>query len=83
MWCITSNTNFIQEKVNCFIYDRVKKNLPVSKNEFDEVVNHFLDMGCDCVILGCTELSVINDSLKINDIRIIDSMDVLAHEVIK
>ena len=72
----------IQKKVDYFIFDKVKKNIDVSENEFNEVLNYFKENNCDGIILGCTELSVINKKLKIKDKRIIDTLDVLAKKVI-
>ena len=40
------------------------------------------DKGCETVILGCTELSVINRDLG-GDPRLTDSLEVLAYTAIK
>ena len=41
------------------IYNKVKKKIKVSKEEFYNVLNKYFDNGCDIVIIGCTELSCI------------------------
>lgn len=79
---ITPNSN-IQKIVNDLIYEYVKKNKNVPKEMFMKVIKYFKDLGCDSIILGCTELSVIIDDLKINDENIIDSTTVLANHIIK
>ena len=48
------------------------------------MLNHFFDNGCDIVIMGCTELSVIvRDNDLYDDNRIIDSMKVLVDKTIE
>lgn len=73
----------IQEKIDEFIFDRVKKNISVSLNEFNDILNYFYENNCDGIILGCTELSVIKEDLKIRNERIVDTIDVLARKAIK
>lgn len=73
----------IQYIIDEFIFDRVKNNISVTNYEFNEVLKYFYDSGCDGIILGCTELSVINDDLKLNDERIVDTIDVLAKKIIE
>ena len=73
----------IQNIIDKFIFDRVKKNKNVSLYEFNSILDYFYKNECDGVILGCTELSVIKVDLKLNDSRIVDTLDVLAHNVIK
>ena len=45
-------------------------------------VNYFYQNKCDGIILGCTELSVINKNSNLKDKRIVDTLDVLAKKVI-
>lgn len=74
----------LNNQVMSLIYDKIKKGVKVSKEEFYEVLNQYFEAGCDIVIMGCTELSVIvrdNDLYK--DKRIIDAMKVLADKTIK
>ena len=74
----------IQNLINSFIYDHVKKNIDVTMEDFIAVLNFFFNNGCDSVILGCTELSVIYKDLNLqNDSRIIDSTSVIAKLSIK
>ena len=77
------NEKLNQEVMN-LIYNKVKKGIKVSKKEFYDVVNHYFDNGCDVVIMGCTELSVIvRDNNLYSDNRIIDSMYVLVKKTIE
>ncbi len=73
----------INNKVMDLIYNKVKVGKKVSKEEFYNVLNLFLDNGCDVVIMGCTELSVIiSDNHLENDEKIIDSMKILVDKTI-
>lgn len=72
----------IQSKVTDLIYGSVKTGKKVSKEEFSEITDYMFEKGCDTVILGCTELSVINRDLG-PDSRLTDSLEVLAYTAIK
>lgn len=68
--------------VMTLIYDYVKKGRPVSRELFYRTVDAFRERDCDSIILGCTELSVINKSLG-SDPALTDSLEVLAHKAIE
>lgn len=63
------------------IYDCVKKGLPAPEEKFRYIIEKLLSCGCDSIILGCTELSVINRQLG-RDPALTDSLEVLAHKAI-
>lgn len=65
------------------IYDGVKAGRPVPRADFDRVANHLRAKGAQCLILGCTELSVLKRDLPINDPDVLDSIDVLASETVR
>jgi len=71
----------LQEKVMQIIYD-IKADLPVDLMAFEAITRHMIEeMHCDCVILACTELSLI----KIGPaaaVYCIDAMDVLIEKAI-
>ena len=67
-----------QAKVMSIIYDDVKRGRPANMRAFDEVSAHLREQGCDSVILGCTELSVINAPAKSHGMVVVDAMEVLA-----
>lgn len=71
----------LQEKVMQIIYD-IKADLPVDVMAFEAIIRHMVeDLHCDCVILACTELSLI----KIGPdaaLHSIDAMDVLIEKSI-
>lgn len=60
------------------IYDRIKRNLPYDATAFLDLARRMHDNGCDAVIVGCTELSVVYQDLANKPPYLIDSMDVLA-----
>lgn len=71
-----------QDKVMMLIYDEVKANAPVTMEDFYMVAAHLKEQGCDRIILGCTELSVIKQQYHLSK-QYIDSLDVLAVNAIK
>ena len=68
----------IQKEIMSIIYDEVKQNIIPNRERFLKVIDYFKDNNCDVIILGCTELSVANEQLDINDEKIVDSLTVLA-----
>ena len=72
-----------QDLLMQIIYDGVKAGKPVLRADFDRVANHLRAKGAQCLILGCTELSVLKRDLPINDPDVLDSIDVLASETVR
>ncbi|MDO4436781.1 MAG: amino acid racemase [Coriobacteriaceae bacterium] len=60
------------------IYERIKRNLPYDPAAFLDLARRMHEDGCDAVIVGCTELSVVYQDLANKPSYLIDSMDVLA-----
>ena len=67
-----------QQKVMDIIYNGVKAGKEIDFNSFLQIIEDMKNDGCDAVILGCTELSVIHDKYCMNRPDVIDSMLVLA-----
>lgn len=72
-----------QDLLMQIIYDGVKAGKPVPRADFDRVAHHLRAKGAQCLILGCTELSVLKRDLPINDPDVLDSIDVLASETVR
>lgn len=72
-----------QAVVMDMIYNGVKAGKPVSRADFDNVVGHLRQAGAQCILLGCTELSVLKRDLSIKDHDVLDSIDVLASETVR
>lgn len=71
-----------QARVMAMIYDGVKAGRPVPLEAFQDVAREMRAQGADCIILGCTELSVLKRDLAIDDPDVLDSIDVLARETV-
>lgn len=67
----------MKEKVMSIIYDYVKAGKDVTKADWQPIEDAMLALDCDRIILGCTELSIVNRDLKLSK-KYIDSLIVLA-----
>jgi aspartate racemase len=63
-------------KLMDIIYGSVKQGVIPSPEELYKVSDPMFEAGCDCAILGCTELSLIGENIR--DERFVDSLLVLA-----
>lgn len=72
----------VQKKVMKIIYEDVKAGNKADMNVFNEIISDLKKNGCDCAILGCTELSIIKKDEKLPDEFFIDSSEVLAMNTI-
>lgn len=59
------------------IYKKVKSGMIPEPDELYSIIDPMFEAGCDCAILGCTELSLIGKKMT-SDPRIVDSLTVLA-----
>ena len=64
------------------IYDDIKAGKPADQQKWLIIEQAMQEAGCDKVILGCTELSVVREELDLDD-RWIDSLVVLAETAIE
>lgn len=71
-----------QKLLNKIIYDYIKKSLPVPNYCVLRLMSGFIERGCDTLILGCTELSLLSSVFREERCRIIDSLEALAVESI-
>lgn len=74
-----------QQSLMNIIYGEVKAGEKVDIFEFMRIIGDMKKHGCDAVVLGCTELSIINKDFGLTkkDGKIIDSMEVLARRSIE
>ncbi len=73
----------IQQKVMEIIYSSVKGNLEIDSKELENIINHIrVKENCNCIILGCTELSCIRLSEDVSK-YCIDAMNVLVKKSIE
>lgn len=68
----------VQKDVMSMIYDGVKAGMPVERERFDAAVEHLRAKGAGAIVLGCTELSILQTDLKVDDPDVVDSLDALA-----
>lgn len=74
----------IQRLVMEIIYDYVKAGRSVTRAVWQRVEDEMFAQGCDHIILGCTELSVVNRELLLEkDLRYVDALVVLADRTIE
>ncbi|MEG0570808.1 MAG: amino acid racemase [Oscillospiraceae bacterium] len=74
-------SQLMQSYVMDLIYDDVKGGKPVRMDKFAAVVDELKTKGCEAVILGCTELSVIKKEYKLDKFYV-DSLEVLVYKTI-
>lgn len=72
----------IQREIMRLIYEDVKSGRPADLERFHAAAHHMRARGADCVILGCTELSVIKQRQEIGG-GFLDAMEVLAVRTIE
>lgn len=83
------NEKFQMEKIHDCIYNKKygikSKSNPVSEKAFsiiNEIVDHYITCGVNTIILGCTEFSYAFSFMKTKQIKIIDSLSILAQSLI-
>lgn len=67
-----------QESLMNIIYNQVKAGEEVDICEFQRIIGEMKKQGCDAIILGCTELSIIKKDYNIKRVDVVDSMECLA-----
>ncbi len=71
-------SEYDQKSLMNIIYNQVKAGEEVDIFEFQRIIGEMKKQGCDAVVLGCTELSVIKKDFKIDRPDVVDSMECLA-----
>jgi aspartate racemase len=71
-----------QNKIMKVIYSGVKAGRETAKKELLKSIDWFFESGCDRIVLGCTELSVLKSTFSL-DARFVDALDVTARFVVK
>ena len=71
----------LQKVVMSIIYDEIKRGETGSREKFGEIDAYLRAAGCDCAILGCTELSVYRSLHNLPPFYV-DAMEVLAEQAI-
>ena len=79
-WALPSEKG--QSELMELIYGDIKRGRHADEEKFRRICDSLLAEGCDTLILGCTELSLINRQIG-GDERLTDSLEVLAYTAIK
>lgn len=79
-WEIPGETD--QEYLHSLIYDDIKSGRKPNMEHFLTAAENLRKKGCDVLILGCTELSLIKETEEM-DIPFADSLKILAHKAIE
>lgn len=80
--CMVPNEKY-QQMVMDIIYKDIKAGKSANMENFNEIISYAKDNGCDCVILGCTELSILKVEHDLPDDFYIDSLKSLATKTIE
>lgn len=76
----------LQDRITSLIYDDVKGSNGLDRSRYESVLSDMLDpqgkFACDVLILGCTELSVLNEAFPHAKAPIIDAQAVLVDATI-
>ena len=78
--CLTPTADE-QEIITNIIFGQIKQNKPVDMAAFKGVVTSLRSRGCEKIVLGCTELSLLKKQ-GLDDEFFVDSLDVLAYRTI-
>lgn len=77
----------LQDRIDSLIYDDVKGGRELNDNRYLDVLTLMLDSAgeyrCDAVILGCTELSVLNEAFPHPELPIVDAQEALVNETVR
>ncbi|MCL2436988.1 MAG: amino acid racemase [Clostridiales bacterium] len=71
-----------QKRIMKMIYDGIKNGGTIEPEDFKEVEKEIRAKGCECVIMGCTELSCLMDLYNLSQDFYIDAMKTLALKTI-
>jgi aspartate racemase len=72
-----------QRKISDIIYGQIKKGIAPDVEGFLHVADKLVQQGCDRLILGCTELSLLKKSGALDADVFVDSLEVLAYSAIR
>lgn len=71
-----------QELTMSLIYDEIKAGQPADPRKFSQVAGGLFEAGCDSIVLGCTELSLIKKSAPLPP-GCLDALEVLSKRCVQ
>ena len=76
----------LQTRITSLIYDDVKGTAGLDLGRYESVLRDMLDPSgpcrCDALILGCTELSVLNEAFPMPQLPVVDAQAVLVDDTV-
>lgn len=73
----------IQQLVSTLIFDKIKQKNELDTVIYNQILEKMFDLNCDVLILGCTELSLMEDAANYQNKHVIDPQNVLAEESVR
>lgn len=73
----------LQEKISYLIYHEIKENDYLNEALYYEILQAALDAGCEKIILGCTELSLMQEHSSQHSFPVVDAQSVLVNRTIE
>lgn len=74
----------LQEKINYLIYHEIKESDHLNKDLYYEILEEAVErLECEKIILGCTELSLMQEFASDNPYPVIDAQSILADRTIE
>ncbi|MGX7024275.1 aspartate/glutamate racemase family protein [Vagococcus hydrophili] len=73
----------IQQMVSTLIFDKIKQKNELDTELYNQILEKMFALNCDVLILGCTELSLMEDAANYQNKHVIDPQNVLAEESVK
>jgi aspartate racemase len=70
--------------VSTLIFEKIKQNNILDEELYNQILSKmFNELNCEVVILGCTELSLMEDLANYSNENVIDPQNVLAENTVK
>lgn len=74
----------LQQMVSTLIFEKIKQNNILDEELYNQILSKmFNELNCEVVILGCTELSLMEDLANYSNENVIDPQNVLAENTVK
>lgn len=73
----------IQQLVSTLIFDKIKQKNELDTVIYNQILEKMFELNCDVLILGCTELSLMEDAANYQNQLVIDPQNILAEESVR
>lgn len=73
----------LQKKISYLIYHEIKENDYLNEQLYYEILQETLDAGCEKMVLGCTELSLMQEHFPDHAFPVVDAQSVLVNRTIE